>query len=239
MFSKLKFWQPHQLYQSFEHKSYFHVGITTFRSASLFDNIKGSKPRKTCNFIKFLLIFLLTRSKLKFWQPLQISQPCRPTAEVLRLLPSTLFHCLITKRTQNQEKRAYLLVNSNSDSHVNCTSHVDLDMRFWDKRINLASICSHKNSIKCELLDIQITIIWDLYGYQLYGLSKAFTLGSALLSSLPIQISRCFHKKFNCFNLYKDFVYQVIYLPYYDIVCLPIFGFIVRSRVISKCNFLF
>ena len=111
------------------------VGTTSIYSASLYDSKKGSKPRKTCNFIKFLLIFLLTLSKLKFWQPRQLYQPCRPTAEVLGLLSSTLLHRLITKRTQNLEKRAFLLVNSNSDSHVNCTSYVDLYMRIWDKKI--------------------------------------------------------------------------------------------------------
>ena len=33
------------------------VGTTSLHSASLFDNEKGSKPRKTCNFISFPLIF--------------------------------------------------------------------------------------------------------------------------------------------------------------------------------------
>ena len=98
------------------------------------------------------------------------------------------------KKDSKQEKRAFFLVNSNSDSHVNSTSHVDLDMRFWDEKIKLAWIFRHIYSIICELVTIKIAKIWDLYGYLFYGMSKFFTLGSALLSSLPKLISRCFHR---------------------------------------------
>ena len=159
----------------------------------------AQNKEKLAILLNFCSFFLLTLSKLKFWQPRQLYQPCRPTAEVLGLLSSTLLHRLITKRTQNLEKRAFLLVNSNSDSHVNCTSYVDLDMRFWDKKIKLAAFCSHKSSIICELVTMQIAIIWYLYGYQFYGMSKLFTLGSALLSSFPKHISRCSHTKLKLF----------------------------------------
>ena len=87
------------------------VGITTFHSASIFDNKEGSKPRKLCIFFQIFRPFLLlTLSKLKFWKPRQLYQLRGPTHEVLRLLLSSLLHCLITKRAQNQEKRAFLLV---------------------------------------------------------------------------------------------------------------------------------
>ena len=81
------------------------VGTTTLHPDSLFDNKKGSKQRKRCIFISIPLIFLLTLSKFKFRLPNWLYQPCRPTPEVLRLLPSTLLDCLLTKRAQNQEKR--------------------------------------------------------------------------------------------------------------------------------------
>ena len=137
---------------------------------------------------------MLTLSLLKFWHPRQLYQPCGHSPEVLRPLPSTLLHCLMTKRTQNKKNVHFFLVNSNSDSHVNSTSHVDLDMRFWDEKIKLAWIFRHIYSIICELVTIKIAKIWDLYGYLFYGMSKFFTLGSALLSSLPKLISRCFHR---------------------------------------------
>ena len=54
--------------------------------------------------------FLLTLKELKLWHSRQLYQPCGPTPEVLVLLLSTMLHCLITKRAQNQEKRAFLLV---------------------------------------------------------------------------------------------------------------------------------
>ena len=53
---------------------------------------------------------MLTLSKLKFWQPLQIYQQNGTTPEVLGLLLSSLLHCLITKRAQNQEKSEFLFV---------------------------------------------------------------------------------------------------------------------------------
>ena len=111
------------------------------------------------------------------------------------------------KKDSKQEKRAFLLVNSNSDSHVNSTSHVDLDMRFWDEKIKLAWIFRHIYSIICELVTIKIAKIWDLYGYLFYGMSKFFTLGSALLSSLPKLISRCFHRILKLFLFYVDYVF--------------------------------
>ena len=96
------------------------------------------------NFISFPLFFLLTHNKLKFRQPRQPYHLFGPAPEVLGLLPSSLPHCFITKKAQNQEKRAFYQfsanffslrsVNSNSGSHVNCTSHVDSNMRFWDKK---------------------------------------------------------------------------------------------------------
>ena len=49
-------------------------------------------------------------SKLKLCQPRELYQSFEHASELLELLPSTLLHCLITKRAQNQEKRAFLLV---------------------------------------------------------------------------------------------------------------------------------
>ena len=112
------------------------------------------------------------------------------------------------KKDSKQEKRAFLLVNSNSDSHVNSTSHVDLDMRFWDEKIKLAWIFRHIYSIICELVTIKFAKIWALYGYLFYGMSKLFTLGCALLSPLPKLISRCFHKILKLFY----FFYYVFFI---------------------------
>ena len=48
-------------------------------------------------------------SKLEFWQQRQLYQSFEPTREVMGLLPATLLLCLVTKRAQNQEKRAILI----------------------------------------------------------------------------------------------------------------------------------
>ena len=54
--------------------------------------------------------FLLTLSKLQFWEPRQLFQPIQFTPEVLSLLPSTLLLSLISKSSQNLEISAILLV---------------------------------------------------------------------------------------------------------------------------------
>ena len=118
------------------------VATAILLSASLPDNKKCSKPRKTWTFISFPLKFLLTSvHSNSFWQPSQLYQPLGPKFEVLELLPSTMLQFLIAKKAQNQEKRAFLLVflsfifakqcsvNSNSDSNVNCTNHLNLHVR--------------------------------------------------------------------------------------------------------------
>ena len=79
-------------------------------SNSLFDNKKGSKPRKTCSFIRFSLIFFANAQQAQVLTTMTIEQPCEPTPEVFGLLPPTLLHCLITKMAQNQEKCPFLLV---------------------------------------------------------------------------------------------------------------------------------
>ena len=55
------------------------LGTIILLSALRFDNKNGSKkPRKTCNFISYpLIFFMLTLSILKFCQPHQLYQPCR------------------------------------------------------------------------------------------------------------------------------------------------------------------
>ena len=71
---------------------------------------KALKTKKNFHFYYFSAYFLLTLYNFQFWQPRQLFQSCGSTLEVLGLLPCTTFHCLISKRPQNQEKRALLLV---------------------------------------------------------------------------------------------------------------------------------
>ena len=72
---------------------------------------KRSQNKENCDFLLVLCSnFSLTFSKTKFWKPRQFQQPCEPKHEVLGLLPSSLLHFLITKRAQNQETRAFLIV---------------------------------------------------------------------------------------------------------------------------------
>ena len=99
----------------------------------------------------------------------------------------------------------------------------------------MAGFCSHKSSKICELVTMQIAIIWDLYGYQFYGMSKLFTLGSALLSSFPKHISRCSHTKLKFFK----FLYGSCLLIKSHTCMSTSFCFMVRSWVISKCPFYF
>ena len=71
---------------------------------------KALKTKKNFHFYYFSAYFLLTLYIFQFWQPRQLFQSCGSTLEVLGLLPCTTFHCVISKRPQNQEKRALLLV---------------------------------------------------------------------------------------------------------------------------------
>ena len=108
--SKLKFWQQRQIYQPCWPTPEM-LGQLPSALFRFLITKRAQNQEKYVFFFKFSArFFLLTLSKLKFWKPRQLYQPCGSTHEVLRLLPSSLLHCLITKRAQNQEKRAFLLV---------------------------------------------------------------------------------------------------------------------------------
>ena len=102
--------------------------------------------------------FLQTPSIVKFLKPPLLYQPCGPTSEVLGLLTSSLLLCLSTKSAQNLEKCSFLIVfgsffclssvNSNSDNHVNCTSDLDLNLRFSATTDYSASLLDNKKGSK-------------------------------------------------------------------------------------------
>ena len=75
--------------------------------ASLFDNKKGSKQRKTCIFLRSFPLIYFSNA--------QITQTLTATLVILAMwtyawgVGSTSLHCLITKRAQNQAKRAILI----------------------------------------------------------------------------------------------------------------------------------
>ena len=100
------------------------VGTTTLLSAYLFEHKKGSNPRKTCIFISFPPSFfanaqltqILTATSIVpaiwtytwgFGTTINYSAPCLITKRTQN--QEKLVHCVITKMAQNQEKRAILL----------------------------------------------------------------------------------------------------------------------------------
>ena len=124
------------------------VGTFTFLPASLFEHKKGSNPRKTCFFISF---------PPSFFANAQLTQILTATS----ILPAIWTYtwsfgttinysapCLITKRTQNQVKLAFLFVFR---SYFLLTLSL---LKFWQPR-QLYQPCG----LKHEVLRYKI-LIW-------------------------------------------------------------------------------